>query len=64
MVERVFELRLVHIVLVLSYTDALGVYLHQFGKRVHQSAPDAHGTTYGDILVRKLVACHFRGRIY
>ena len=50
-----FEFRLVYIVLILAYTDALGVDLHQFGKRVHKSTAYRNGTTYGDILIRKLI---------
>ncbi len=57
------ELGLVHVVLILSYADALRVNLHEFGQGVHQSSADAHGTAHGDILVGKLLAGDVGGRI-
>jgi hypothetical protein len=56
-VKGCLELSLVHIMLILSYADALRVNLYEFGKRVHESSADTHGTTYGYILVRELIAC-------
>ena len=56
LVERVLQLRLVNVVLILSHADALRVYFHQFCQRVHQPAPDADGSAHGDVLVGKLLA--------
>ena len=55
-VERFLQGSLVHIVLVLAYTDALGFNLHQFGQRVHESTTDGYGTTYRHIVFRELLA--------
>ena len=63
LVERMFQLFLIHILLVLSHADGAGVYLHQFGKWIHESATDADGTTYGHVVVGEFVSCHFRGRV-
>ena len=53
LVEAVFEAHLVHIVLILAHTNAFGVDLHQFCKRVHKAAANAYRATYGDIFIRK-----------
>ena len=52
------QFRLVNIVLVLSHTDGLGIYLYQFCLGVGKATTDAHGTTHGDIVVGKLLACY------
>ena len=62
-VEAVFQLALVHVVLVLSHTDALRVDFHQFGQGVHQSAPDAHRATHRHVLVGEFLAGGLRCRI-
>ena len=54
---------MVDILLVLSHTDAAGVYLHQFCQRVHQSAPYAYGSTHGNILIGELFACYLAGAV-
>ncbi len=59
LIETMFEFCLVYIVLILSHTDTLRINLHQLGQRIHQSAPDRHGTSHRDILVGELLACHF-----
>ena len=63
LVQRVLELGLVNVVLILSNADALGVNLHQFRQRVHQSSSDAHGTAHRDVLVREFVAGYLRSTI-
>ena len=55
-VERLLQLRLVNIVLVLSHSDALRVNLHEFGKRIHQSPAYAHSSSHSNILVGKFLA--------
>ena len=57
LVKAVLEFGLVHVVLVLTHTDALRVNLHQFSQRVHESPADAHGAAHRDILVGKLLTC-------
>ena len=61
LVKTVLQFGLVHIVLVLSHANALGVDLYQFGQRIHESPADADGPPDGDILVGKLLAGHLRG---
>ena len=39
-IQALLQFVLVDIVLILTYTNALGVYLYKFGKRVHESATD------------------------
>ena len=63
LVERVFQHRLVYIVLILAYAYALRIYLDQLGQRVHQSAAYGYGTAHGDILIGEFVAGHLRGRV-
>ena len=62
-VERFLQGRLVYIVLVLAYTDALGFNLHQLGQRVHQSATDGYGTTDGHIVFGEFLSGNLRCRI-
>ena len=62
-IKTLLKLCLIHIMLILTYTDALWVNLYQFGKRVHQSSSDAHGTTNGNILIRELISRNLRSRI-
>ena len=63
LVERVSQARLVNIVLILTYANALRVNLYQLGHGVHQSARNRYGAAHGDVLFRKLLACHLRSRI-
>ena len=58
LVERVLELRLVNIVLVLSDTDTLRVNLHKLSERVHQSSADGYGSTCGDVFIGELLASY------
>ena len=62
-VQRFLQGGLVHIVLVLAYTDALGFYLHQLCQRVHESATDGNGTTHGDVVFGKFFAGNLGGRV-
>ena len=62
-IKRVLEFRLVYIMLILAYTDTLGVDFHQFGKRVHKPAAYRDSTTNGDILIRKLLTGYLRGGV-
>ena len=63
LVEGVLEFRLIHVVLVLSYTNALGVDLDEFCEGIHQATTYRDGTTNSDILIRELVAGYLRGGI-
>ena len=63
LVERVFQLRLVHIVLILSYADALGVNLYQFSQRVHQSSAYTDGTANRYVFVGEFFSGSLRSRI-
>ena len=63
LVERVFQQGLIYIVLILSHTNALGIYFHKFCQWVHQSATDAYGSTYCYILIWKLVARNLRSGV-
>ena len=58
-----FEFRLIHVVLVLSYANALGVDLDEFCEGIHETTTYGDGTTYSDILIRELVAGNLRGGI-
>ena len=49
--------------LVLSHSDRFGVYFHQFGQRIHQSAAYGYGSTHGHVVFRELVSGGFRGRV-
>ena len=62
-IEALLQLGLIDIMLILTDTDALRIYLHQLRQWVHQSTTDAHGTTYGDILVWELITGYLGGRI-
>ena len=62
-IQALLKLSLVHIMLILSYTDALRINLHQFGKRIHQSSADTYGTTYGNILIREFISGNLGCRI-
>jgi len=63
LIQRMFEFRLVYIVLILSHANALGVDLDQFSQRVHKSAAYGDSTADSDILIRELVAGNLRGGI-
>ena len=61
--ERLLELRLVHIVLVLPYSNGLGVNLDQLCQRVHEAASDTDGSANSHILIGELFARNGRGGI-
>ena len=56
LVKTPLQLPLVHIMLILSYTDALRVDLHQFGQGIHESATDTYCPTHRYILIGELLA--------
>ena len=45
--------------LILTNANALWINFYEFGKRVHESSADAHGTTYRYILIWELITCSF-----
>ena len=49
--------------LILAYTDALGVDLDKLSKWIHQTTSYRDSSTNGDILIRELFASNLRGRI-
>ena len=62
-VEALLQLTLVHIMLILPHSDALGIDLHQLSQRVHQSSADRNRSTHRHILIRKLLTGNLRGGI-
>ena len=56
LVKCMLQFRLVNVMLVLSYADALRVNLHQFRQWIHQSASYADSSAHGDILVGELIS--------
>ena len=64
LVQTLLEFCLVYIVLILSYANALGINLHKLSQRVHQSSSYRDSTSNRNVLVRELVACYLRCRIY
>ena len=62
-VQRRFQFILVHIVLVLPYSDGFGVNLYELGQGVHQATTDRDGTTHRNIIVGELIARHLRSRV-
>ena len=62
-VEALLQHRLVHVVLVLTDSDRLGVDLHQLGERIGESAPDGYRPADCHVLIGKLLPGHLRSRI-
>ena len=62
-IQALLKLCLIHIMLILSYTDALRINLYQFGKRIHQSATNTYSTTHGYILIREFISGNLGSRI-
>ena len=62
-VERTFQRRLVHVVLVLPDADALRIDFHQLRERIHQPPPDGDRAAHRDVLVREFLARRFARRI-
>ncbi len=58
-IQRVRELDLVHVVLVLADADRLGLDLHQFRQRVLQSAGNGDGAAQRDIQLREFLRSQF-----
>ena len=63
-VEPLLKTRLIHVVLVLADTDALGVDLHQFGQRILQATGDRHRATQRHVEFGKLGAGKIGGRVH
>jgi hypothetical protein len=61
-IQRAGELSLVDIVLVLADADRLRLDLHQFGKRILQTAGDGNGAAQRDVEVRKFGGRRFPRR--
>ena len=62
-IERLLQLRLVHIMLILTYADALRVNLHKLSKWVHKASSDRNRSTHRHILLRKLLTRNLRSRV-
>ena len=56
LVKTPLQLSLVHIMLILSYTDTLRVDLHQLSQRIHEPTTDADGPAHCDVLIGELLA--------
>ena len=54
--ERLLQLALIDIVLILADADGFGIDLHQLGQRVLQAAGDGDGAAHGEVEVRELLA--------
>ena len=59
-VQFLLQKHLVHVVLVLPYSEVLGIYLHKLRKRVHEPAANTHRTADRNVLVRELLAGDLR----
>jgi len=59
-IQTLFQPALIHIVLVLSHADGLGIDFDQLGKRIHEPPPDGDGAADRDILVREFLSRGFR----
>ena len=62
-IQALLQLGLVDIVLILSYTNTLRIYLHKLGKRVHKASAYGYSSTHRNVLIGKLLACCLRSRI-
>ena len=58
------QLFLVHIMLVLTYTDGLRINFYQFCQRVLQTSRYRCSTSLSHIKIRKFFCCQLAGRIY
>ena len=63
-VQRLGQLALVDVVLVLADADALGVDLHQLGQRILQAARDGDGAAQAHVQVGQLLAGELGGRVH
>ena len=62
-IERVPEQLLIHIVLILTYSQILGVYLYKFRKRIHKPSSYGYRTPDGHILIGKLLPGSLRSAV-
>ena len=63
-VKFLLQKHLIDIVLILTYSQRLRIYLYKFGKRVHKSSSYGDCSSDCDIMIRELFACDFGSRIY
>ena len=61
--ERLLQVALIDIVLVLADADRFGIDLHQLGERVLQAARDADGAAHGEVEFGELLAGHVGGGV-
>ena len=61
--QPLLEDTLIHVMLILSDSNRLGVDLHQLRKGVHEPSPDGHRATYRHVLFGKFFTGHLRGGI-
>ena len=61
--ERLLQIALIDIVLILADADRFGIDLHQLGERVLQAARDADGAAHGEVEIGKLLARHVGGGV-
>ena len=62
-IQAFLQQRLVHIVLILSHTDAFGIDFHQLRQGVFQSPSDTHRTAHRNIFLGKLFPGHRRSTV-
>ncbi len=63
-VQRLLQLRLIDVVLILPDADGLGIDFDQFRQRVLQSVSNADCPANGDIQFRIFADCQFTGRVH
>ncbi len=61
--QRLLQIALIDIVLILADADRFGIDLDQFGERVLQAARDGDGAAHGQVEIGKLLARDVRGRV-
>ena len=62
-VKRLFKARFLHIVLILTDADCLGIDLDQLGKRILQTSGNRDGTALGHVEVGELLLRQLGGGI-
>ena len=58
-----FQLRLIHIMLVLPHSNGFWINFYQFGQRIRKSSPNRNRTSNSYIIIRKFLSSNFRCRI-
>jgi hypothetical protein len=59
-IQALLELVLIHIVLVLSDTNGLGIDFYQLRQWIGEPSANRNGASQGDVLIRKFFSRHFR----